>query len=296
MRPPAEAIGSLAVIVGGIALLILVGVEAALVYAAWRYRAARVAGPVRQTYGHTRLEVAWTIAPAVVLAVVFAFMLATMVEITGATPAGEPVLRVKAIGHQWWWEYRYGDVVSANELHIPVGTIVDLELSSADVIHSFWVPPLAGKIDMIPGQTNRLRLFARAPGTFEGQCAEFCGVEHAWMRIRVVALTREDYERWLANESRGASQGGEGERVFMANICVSCHTVRGTAAAGTSGPDLTHVGARATLGAGVLPNDVAAMRGWLADPQHFKPGSFMPRVPLSDADLDALAAYLGSLK
>ena len=296
MRPPAEAIGELALVVGGIALLIFIGVEGALIYAVWRYRPSRLsAGEPARFEQNTRLEIAWTAAPAVVLAVVFVLMLGTMAEIGGASV--EPGLRVRVVGHQWWWEFGYGGVTTANEMHIPVDTPVELELASTDVIHSFWVPELGGKTDMLPGTVNHLRLFARRAGVYQGQCAEFCGVEHAWMRIRVVAESQADFDRWLAAQGQpAATRGGDGEHVFLANICVNCHAIRGTGAAGIAGPDLTHVGARATLGAGVLPNDLARMRAWLADPQQHKPGALMPRVPLADTELDSLAAYLVSLK
>lgn len=295
MRPPAEAIGTLALIVGVIAFLIFVGVEAALVYAIWRYRATRhVAGEPATFERNQRLEIAWTAAPALILAVVFVLTLGTMAEINGAGVA--PAMRIAATGHQWWWEFRYGGTKTANELHIPVDTPVDLDLTSVDVIHSFWVPELGPKMDMLPGTTNHLRLLARRAGSYDGQCAEFCGVEHAWMRIRVVVQSQAEFDSWLAAQASPAATGGDGERVFLSSICVSCHAIRGTTAAGTAGPDLTHVASRATIGAGVLPNDIAHMRAWLADPQRFKPGSLMPRVPLADADLDALAAYLGSLR
>jgi cytochrome c oxidase subunit 2 len=296
VRPPAEAIGTLALVVGVIALLIFIGVEGALAYAIWRYRASRHAAGEPATFERNRrLEIAWTVAPALVLAVVFVLTLGTMAEIGGAGVA--PATRIRATGHQWWWEFNYGGIATANELHIPTDAAIDLELTSADVIHSFWVPELGPKADMLPGSTTHLRLFARRAGSYEGQCAEFCGVEHAWMRIRVVAEPQADFDAWLSKQSQPARTIEiEAERVFLANICVSCHTIRGTAAAGTAGPDLTHVGARATIGAGVLPNDVARMRAWLADPQRYKPGSLMPRVPLSDADLDAVAAYLVGLK
>ena len=225
---------------------------------------------------------------------VFVLTLGTMAEINGAGVA--PAMRIAATGHQWWWEFSYAGVATANELHIPVDTPVDLELTSADVIHSFWVPELGPKMDMLPGVTNRLRLFARRAGSYDGQCAEFCGIEHAWMRIRVVAQSRAEFDTWLSAQAAPAPHGSEGERVFLANICVNCHAVRGTSAAGTAGPDLTHVGARTMIGAGVLPNDVARMRAWLADPERYKPGTLMPSVPLSDADLDAVAAYLVSLR
>ncbi|TMC67915.1 MAG: cytochrome c oxidase subunit II [Chloroflexi bacterium] len=296
MRPPAEAIGTLALIVGVIALLIFVAVEGALVYAIWRYRASRHAAGEPATFERNRrIEIAWTAAPALILAVVFVLMLGTVAEINGAGTA--PAMRIRVIGHQWWWEFRYGDVQTANELHIPTGTAIELDLTSVDVIHSFWVPALGPKADMLPGTTTHLRMFAAGAGAYEGQCAEFCGVEHAWMRIRVVAESQADFDGWLrAQAMPRATIETDAERLFLSTLCVSCHTVRGTPAAGTGGPDLTHVGSRATIGAGVLSNDVAHMRAWLDDPQRYKPGSLMPRVPLSEADLDALAAYLGSLR
>jgi cytochrome c oxidase subunit 2 len=294
VRPPAEAIASLGLVVGVIALVIFVGVEAALVYAVWCYRASR-AGQASRVDRNTRLEIAWTAAPAIVLAAVFALTLGTLSEISFA--GAEPGLRIDATAHQWWWEVNYSGVTTANELHVPVGTVVELQLRSSDVIHSFWVPELGGKTDMIPGTTNTLRLLARRAGTYQGQCAEFCGVEHAWMRIQVIADSPDDFTRWLAAQGKPAASGGtDGERLFLSEVCVSCHAVRGTTARGTAGPDLTHVGGRATIGAGVLPSDTANMRAWLADPQRFKPGSLMPRVPLSDSELDALASYLVSLK
>jgi cytochrome c oxidase subunit 2 len=295
VRPPAEAIGTLALIVGAVAILIFIGVEGALAYAIWRYRAARYRGGEPATFqNNRRLEIAWTAAPALILAVLFVLTLGAMAEINGAGVA--PGMRITATAHQWWWEFGYGETKTANELHIPVDTPIDLVLMSADVIHSFWVPELGPKADMLPGTTNHLRLFSRRTGSYDGQCAEFCGVEHAWMRIRVVVQSQSEYLAWLNTQALPSATSGAGERVFLANICVNCHTIRGTTAAGTAGPDLTHLGARETIGAGVLPNDAARMRAWLMDPQRYKPGSLMPRVPLSDADLDVLAAYLVSLK
>jgi cytochrome c oxidase subunit 2 len=295
VRPPADAIGTLALIVGVIAAFIFVGVEAALVYAIWRYRASRAVGEPATFERNRRLEMAWTAAPALILGVVFVLTLGTMAEINGAGVA--PAMRIAATGHQWWWEFGYGGTKTANELHIPVDTAIELDLVSVDVIHSFWVPELGPKMDLLPGTPNHLRVFARRTGSFDGQCAEFCGVEHAWMRIRVIVQSQSEFDSWLAAERLPAAvQGGDGERVFLSNICVNCHRVAGSPASGTAGPDLTHVGSRATIAAGVLPNDAEHMRAWLLDPQRYKPGSLMPRVPLSDAELDAVAAYLGALK
>jgi cytochrome c oxidase subunit II len=307
VRPPAEAIGALAIVVGAIAFVIFVGVEAALIYAAWRYRASRVPGTPPQIHGNTRLEIAWTVIPMLILAVVFVLMLGTMREISASVAGanGPAAMHIGVRGHQFWWEYRYprsgGDAVAANEMHIPANTAIDLDLESADVIHSFWVPELAGKTDLVPGKTNHLRLYASHPGTYVGQCAEFCGLEHAWMRIVVVAESPADFARWLDAQAapRVAPSGAnteDGERVFLSNVCASCHTIRGTSAVGEAGPDLTHVGSRSKLGAGVLPNDDASMRAWLDDPQRYKPGSLMPHVPLSVNDLAALVAYLRSLE
>lgn len=305
MRPPAEAIGALALIVTAIAFVIFLGVEAALLYSAWRFRASRVPGLAPQISGSRALEIVWTGLPLLILAVVFVLMIGTMREIGtsvagGSTPAQ---MKVLAVGAQWWWEYRYpsssGDIIVANELHIPVNTPVDVDLESADVVHSFWVPEISGKTDMIPGKTNHLRLYAAHTGTYSGQCAEFCGVEHAWMRITVVADTPSDFDSWLKAQARPRDEpvtGAQGEKVFMSNLCVSCHAIRGTDAKGEAGPDLTHVGSRMTLAAGALANTPQNMRAWIADPQKYKPGSLMPRVPLSDADLDALVTYLEGLK
>jgi cytochrome c oxidase subunit 2 len=305
VRPPAEAIGALGLIVTAIAFVIFLGVEGALLYSAWRFRASRLPGLAPQISGNRALEIVWTAVPLLILIVVFVLMTGTMREIGtsvagGSTPAQ---LKVLAVGAQWWWEYRYptsgGDVIVANELHIPVNTPVDLDLQTVDVVHSFWVPEISGKTDMIPGKTNHLRLYAAHTGTYSGQCAEFCGVEHAWMRITVVADAPSDFAQWLSVQSANASTNAEaakGEQVFMNNLCVSCHAIRGTQAKGEAGPDLTHVGSRMTLGAGVLTNNATNMRAWLADPQRYKPGSLMPRVPLSDADLDALVTYLEGLK
>lgn len=302
MRSSADAIGGLAIVVGVIALLIFIGVEAVLAYSAWRFRASRTEGPAPQIHGNTRLEIAWTVLPLVILAVVFGLMVGTMREIgASSVTSGAPAMRVIARGFQWWWEFRYptgsGEVTAANEMHIPSGTVIDVQLEAGDVIHSFWVPELAGKTDMIPGKTNHLRLYAPRPGVFQGQCAEFCGPEHAWMRLTIVAEPAADFQRWLDGQAAARTAGsGDGEQIFVSNVCASCHTIRGTAAKGAAGPDLTHVGSRTTLGAGVLKNDAAAMRSWLLDPQRYKPSSFMPRVPLTDAEIAALVTYLEGLK
>ncbi|MDE3193291.1 MAG: cytochrome c oxidase subunit II [Chloroflexota bacterium] len=305
VRTSTEAIASLGTIVGAIAVVILVGVEIAIVYAIWRYRSSRVGGIPPQITGNTRLEVIWTVLPAITLVVVFVLMIGTMNEIAAAPSSYQGAMPLVVRGHQWWWELRYPqkdgtEVVAANEIHIPVSTEIDVSLQSADVIHSFWVPQLAGKMDLIPGRDNHLRLYASRTGTYFGACAEYCGIEHAWMRLRIVVEPADRFQTWLRGQaaSRAAPSGlaQKGEQVFTTALCASCHTVRGSSASGAAGPDLTHLASRTTIGAGVLPNNDASLHDWVADPQRFKPGSFMPLVPLAPDDLNAVIAYLRSLQ
>lgn len=205
----------------------------------------------------------------------------------------EPAIRIEVVGEQWWWRVRYPGFETANEIRIPAGQPVELVLSSADVIHSFWIPSLAGKVDMIPGRTNRLRLGAQREGMFRGQCAEYCGGPHAHMALYVIAETPERFAAWLEAQRRPAASGNS---LFNAR-CAVCHTVRGTPAAGTRGPDLTHVGTRASIGAGLLPNNAGTLAGWIASSQHLKPGNLMPSFEdLSATELRALAGYLEGLK
>jgi cytochrome c oxidase subunit 2 len=299
MASSLEPIVVLSLVVGAIAALIFAGVLVALLVFTIRYRDPRQ-GPVPQIHGHQSLELVWTAAPLGLLAIIFALSVVTLGQIgQGATFGSlEPPLRINVIGHQWWFEFRYpGGAVTANEVHIPAGVPIELELSSADVIHDFWVPQLGPKSDVVPGQRNVMRLFTARAGRFSGACAEFCGLEHAWMRVLVVAEPRADFERWLAGQAAPASgQAGRGLEVVRSTVCSSCHAVRGQVDGASIGPDLTHVGSRETLAGGVLANTADAMRAWLADPQRYKPGALMPRVLLSPADLDAVVAYLGSLK
>ena len=216
-------------------------------------------------------------------------------------------LRIAVSGELWWWRVTYTDpdgnsFDTANELHLPVGEPVSIELTSADVIHSFWVPSLAGKLDMIPGRTNTLTVTATQPGITRGQCAEYCGGAHAFMSFHVVAQPREAFDEWMRREA-GLALAPEGEaaergaELFLSAGCGGCHAVRGTGANGTIGPDLTHVGGRRSIGAGMLPNDAAAFRQWIVDNQHIKPENKMPAYDIfSEAELDDLSAYLEGLK
>ncbi len=216
-------------------------------------------------------------------------------------PAGS-ALRVQVTGHLWWWEFRYADATpvnifsTANELVIPVGVPVRLDLTSADVIHDFWVPKLGPKIDVIPGQPTHAWLQADHPGVFIGQCAEYCGLEHARMGIRVVALAPAQFAAWQQRMRQPAAASTSHGAVVFANACASCHTVRGTAAGGILGPDLTHLASRSTLAAGVLPNTAEGRRRWIGDPQAVKPGARMPDIPLSPTDLSDVVGYLGGLR
>jgi len=299
MASSLEPIVVLSLIVGVIAALIFAGVLVALILFTVRYRDPRP-GPVPQIQGHRALELAWTAAPLALLAIIFALSLVTLGQIgQGATFGSlEPPVHVAVIGHQWWFEFRYPNgAVTASELHIPVGVPIELDLSSADVIHDLWVPELGAKSDIVPGQHNLMHLFTARSGTFSGACAEFCGLEHAWMRVLVVAEPRGDFDRWLAAQSAPASgAAGRGLEVVRSAVCSACHVVQGQVAGTSIGPDLTHVGSRATLAGGVLANTADAMRAWIGDPQRFKPGALMPKVPLSNGDLEAVVAYLESLK
>ena len=240
--------------------------------------------------------------PSVVLTglLVWGLMLTSSLS---AARVPEGAMRVKVIGEMWWWRVHYQDgqgretLRDANELHIPIGQPVLLELEAADVIHSFWVPRLGGKMDMIPGRTNRLLIEADAPGIYKGQCAEYCGGPHALMGFVVVAHTPADFARWQASRLPSQGAGGEGLALFLSSGCAACHTIRGTPARGLAGPDLTHVGSRRTLGAGILPNNPGTMAGWVADSQAIKPANRMPAYhQFSGEELQALTAYLVSLK
>jgi len=245
-----------------------------------------------------RLVVGLGIAtPLVLLSALFVWSDVFVVRSTAAPDPSSTALTVHVVGHQWFWEIHYGNAqeTTANELHIPVRTRVNVLGTTADVIHSFWVPELNRKIDLIPGRVNRELLYADRVGTYIGQCSEYCGLQHAHMELTVVAQPRAEFERWLQAQARPAT-GGDGLNVFIQDGCANCHAIRGTDASSDVGPDLTHVASRTKLAAGAIPNDRAHLREWLADTQHVKPGAKMPQFPLSRSDLDTLVSYLESLK
>jgi cytochrome c oxidase subunit 2 len=241
--------------------------------------------------------------PIVLLSGLFVWSDIFVIRATDAPRRGSTSLTVRVTGHQWYWEIKYPgtNAVTANELHIPVDTRVRVVGTTADVIHSLWVPELNRKVDVIPGRDNVMLLDADRPGTYPGQCAEFCGLQHAHMEIRVIAEPKQRFRVWLAANAAPArapagADASHGARVFMDEACSGCHQIRGTDARGQVGPDLTHFGSRTMIGAGVLPNDREHLREWIRDPQHSKPGNRMPGLKLTDADLRALVAYLEELR
>lgn len=256
--------------------------------------------PGRAFNGHRLIIGGGIILPAIVLLTLSGLTVWTL-QSDPAGASGDVAITV--IGHQYWWEVRYNGTpaVTANEIHVPVGTQVRITLKSADVIHSFWVPALAGKVDLIPGHVNHITIRADNVGTFRGQCAEFCGIQHANMAFLVIAQPMGDYRAWLAEQTEPASapSGKEainGRTTFLTESCSGCHTIRGTAAAGVRGPDLTHLASRQSLAAETLPNDAAHLRGWITNSQQSKPGSLMPNIPINPKQTAALVAYLQELK
>jgi cytochrome c oxidase subunit 2 len=326
VSPPAESIHYLSILVLAITGGIFLVVESVLIYSLLRFRRSGTPGGSEppQVYGSKPIEIAWTAAPALIVFVLALVIARTEWEVRVDPQRFQPdlkdskPLRVTAVGHQWWWEYLYeldGDdklgFVAANELHIPASNRqvprerrpVFLTLQAADVNHSFWVPRLAGKTDLIPGRTNNMWFETEQTGLFVGQCAEYCGTQHANMLLRVYVDPPEEFERWLANERKDARDSEEaevrkGKEVFLRQSCINCHRVGGTPANGKFGPDLTHLMSRDTLAAGAIENDRAGknLRAWIADPQKIKPGCLMPAFGLSAADLDRVVRYLASLK
>jgi cytochrome c oxidase subunit 2 len=271
----------------------------AIILVRYRERPGAPALP-RQIHGHTALELAWTIAPALVLLVI-AIPTIQVIFRTQSAAAPKNALEVTVRGWQWWWEFRYPtlDVVTANELRLPTGRPVVLRLEGPDVIHSFWVPQLGGKRDVVPGRINQITLTPERAGEYWGQCAEFCGASHALMALRVIVEEPAAFDRWVAAQKAPAAEptgdAGEGKAVYTRSACVGCHTIRGVSA-GVLGPDLTHFGSRALFGAALWPTTAEHLVPWLKDPPALKPGSKMPNLNLTDAEARALAAYLLSLK
>ena len=285
------------------ALAVFLLVETVLFITIIRFRHREGNPAPRATHGHTVMEIAWTLAPAVILVFVAVPTVRTIFATAGEAPA--EALQVDVIGHQWWWEYKYPElgIVTANEMHVPVGKPVRVSITSADVIHAFWAPALGGKRDAIPGQINRIAFRADSVGDYSGQCAEFCGASHANMRLRVLVDSGPAFRAWVERERGGpapqaaGSLAEQGRQLFARSACIACHTVAGVSR-GAIGPSLTHVGGRTTIAAGLFPNDSSHLARWIANAPALKPGSLMTRMapPLTDADVATLVAYVQSLK
>jgi cytochrome c oxidase subunit II len=300
---PAQWIFDLSMMVYAITGVIFVVVFSLLVYSIVKFRKREGDDRVEpaQVFGSTQIELAWTIIPILIVVVLF-LATARVIAYTQNARVDEKALKVIVVGHQFWWEYRYPGlgIVTANELHVPAGRVPSvLELYSADTVHSFWVPQLAGKIDAIPNFPNTIWIDPTEPGLYLGQCAQYCGVQHAKMLLRVYVDTPEDFDRWIESQRRppvASPAVTRGKEVFARTTCMSCHAVAGTPATGRFGPDLTHLMSRETLGAGILPNTRANLRAWIKNPGAFKPGVLMPAMGLSHEELDAVTDYLMTLR
>jgi cytochrome c oxidase subunit II len=304
---PADSIFHLSLFVLSITGAIFVIVFSLIVYAVVKFRAhdGEDDREPPQVYGSNQVELAWTVLPVLIVVVLF---LATARVIHSTQDAPEPPgsIEVTAIGHQFWWEFRYPQlgVVTANELHVPVSdsshpTPTFLTLMSTDTDHSFWVPRLAGKTDLIPNRVNHMWIDPHESGLYLGQCAQYCGVEHAMMLLRVYADSQERFDQWVQQQKTDAVSDDsveQGRHVFESTGCINCHAVRGTVANGRFGPDLTHLMSRDTIASGIVPNTPENLRQWIQNPDSIKPGSLMPAMKLNDDDLGALVAYLGTLR
>jgi cytochrome c oxidase subunit 2 len=304
---PARSIFGLSLFVLAVTGAIFLVVFALLLYSVVKFRKRKNddGREPPQVYGSNQVELAWTVIPVLIVVALF---MATARVIASVQKAARPdnSVEVVVIGHQFWWEYRYPElgVVTANELHVPVSdpvlpTPTFITLLSADTDHSFWVPRLAGKTDLIPNHPNSMWIDPQETGVYLGQCAQYCGTQHAKMLLRVYVQSKDDFDRWIQEQRQPAIVGdavSQGQRVFETTACINCHTVAGTVANGRFGPDLTHLMSRDTIAAGAAKNTPENLRQWILNPAAMKPGSLMPAMQLSNQDLDALTAYLETLR
>lgn len=304
--PAAQQVSTLSWIMFGAAAFVVI-VVTILLLAAYRHRNNTVSQPLMAQPEDRRALTLVLVGGAVIPAIVLIILMGMSISIENAAAARNSSVRgpiIEVVGHQWWWEVNYPEqgITTANEIHIPVGKPVTLELSSADVIHSFWVPQLHPKLDVIPGHTNKLTIQADTAGTYRGECAEYCGVQHAHMQFLIIAQPQGEYDQWIAVQQQPAldpeagSIEQEGQQVFTESACATCHTIQGTNAAGELGPDLTHIASRTTIGAGAIPNTRADLARWIMNSQTVKPGNSMPPMNLTSDQLEALLAYLLTLK
>lgn len=294
-----------------LAAVVFVLVESALLFAIWKFRARPGAGEAKQTHGNTTLEIVWTMIPAFILAMIAVPTVRT-IFLTAKVP-GPEALQVEVIGHQWWWEFRYTElgIVTAGELHVPVGRTVNLEMTTADVLHSFWLPAFAGKRDVFPNRHNNLWFKAAVTGNYPGQCAEFCGIQHGRMAYRIVAQTPEEFDAWAARfntpgpkydavDTTKAAAGrpapdpllATGQRYFTEKGCIGCHSLYPPIIPGLIGPNLQHIGSRSYIAAGTLKNTDENLSKWIHNPQAWKEGVLMPNLQLKDDEVAALVAFL----
>jgi cytochrome c oxidase subunit II len=304
---PAKSIVDLSMFVLAITAVIFIVVSSLLAYSIVKFRAtaAQADREPAQVYGSTQIELAWTIIPVLIVVVLFTAT-ARVIHAIQDAPQPESAVEVTVIGHQFWWEYRYPrlGIVTANELHVPVSDPAHpiptfLTLMSADTDHSFWIPALGGKTDLIPNRINRMWFDPQRTGVFLGQCAQYCGTQHGKMLQRISVESPENFNAWVNAQRQPAPEDPEalaGRRVFETTACINCHAVRGTVANGRFGPDLTHLMSRATIASGAAENTPDTLRLWLRNPDAIKPGSLMPAMQVSDADLDALVRYMQSLR
>jgi cytochrome c oxidase subunit II len=304
---PAKSIFDLSVFVLSITGLIFVVVFTLIVYSISKFRAtsANADSEPAQVYGSTQIELAWTIIPVLIVVVLF-LATARVIHAIQDAPEPEDAVQVTAIGHQYWWEFRYPKlgIVTANELHIPVSdashsTPTFLSLLSADTDHSFWIPELAGKTDLVPNHPNKMWMDPHRTGIFLGQCAQYCGTQHAKMLLRVSVDSPQDFAAWVHDQQQPAVEDQSalrGKHVFEQTACINCHTVSGTPANGRFGPDLTHLMSRTTIAAGAAENNGRNLHVWVKNPDAIKPGSLMPAMKLNDSDVDAVVAYMETLR
>jgi cytochrome c oxidase subunit 2 len=304
---PSQSIFSLSMFVFAITGGIFVVVGGLIIYAAIRFRQRPDddGSEPPQIFGSNQIELSWTIIPVLIVVVLF-LATARMIFAIQDAPKPAAALEVTVIGHQFWWEFRYPklNITTANELHIPVSTAdtprpAFLKLTSADVMHSFWVPRLAGKTDLIPNRINELWMDPHTAGLYEGQCAQFCGVEHAKMLLRVYVDTPDQFAAWVKQEQQTGAQDAAvaaGRQEFESQACVNCHTVAGTSAHGQFGPDLSHLASRKTIAAGAAANTTENLERWIADPDQIKPGALMPAMHLTPDQVREITAYLNTLQ
>jgi cytochrome c oxidase subunit 2 len=310
LASPAQSEYDIAKLVFAITGVIFVGVAGLIAYTIWKFRQKSDVESQQeppQVYGSNQIEVAWTVVPVLISFVLIGVSARVIAAVENASPP-QAALKVTVIGHQWWWEVLYPDygIVGANEIHMPASRdgkfATYLQLQSADVIHSFWVPQLAGKTDLIPNRTNFMWMDPREPGIYVGNCAEYCGTQHANMLLTVVAEDRDAFKQWTIGQQKRSVDDpkvNEGKLVFESLACVNCHNIAGLgqASAGAKfGPDLTHLMSRMTLGSGVIKNTPENLRAWVNDPQIAKPGCLMPSMKLTEGELDKVIDYLETLK